>query len=147
MEILLRISTKGRYSLEAVLFLALNSKDEHISAREVAEQTGISEGYLEQLFIPLRKAGIIHSERGAQGGYTLKKSASQISAGEVLRSVEASLKPAPCVDEKYCPKEDDCTSHATWRDLYNAITECIDSVSIADLVKDYKTNIGAEYTI
>ncbi|GMO53887.1 MAG: Rrf2 family transcriptional regulator [Termitinemataceae bacterium] len=149
----MRISTKGRYSLEAILLLAIHhdSKDKmgtpYLSTREIAKQTGISEGYLEQLFILLRKSGLIAGVRGAQGGYFLERKPHEITVGEILRTVEASLKPTPCVETAYCPNEDKCSSHGTWSTLYLTINEYIDGLSISDLLNDYKKNPRADYSI
>ncbi|GHT49461.1 Rrf2 family transcriptional regulator [Spirochaetia bacterium] len=146
----MKISTKGRYSLEAVLLLALNTAngtDAYLSTRQISRETGISEGYLEQLFILLRKSGIIQGIRGAQGGYFLEREPCDITIGEILRTAEASLKPVPCVEENYCPIEGVCTTHGTWAALYKSINEFIDSLTIADLVADYKKNSGGEYII
>ncbi|GMO28261.1 MAG: Rrf2 family transcriptional regulator [Termitinemataceae bacterium] len=143
----MRISTKGRYSLEAVLLLALTPKDQYLSIREISEKTGVSEGYLEQLFILLRKSDIIQGIRGSQGGYFMEKPPNDITIGDILRTVEGSLKPAPCVDKKFCPNENTCTSHSTWNALYTAINEYIDSITVFDLVSDYSKNLGTEYSI
>ncbi|MDR2842260.1 MAG: Rrf2 family transcriptional regulator [Spirochaetaceae bacterium] len=143
----MRISTKGRYSLEAMLFLALKEKDEYSSTHEISEATGISEGYLEQLFIPLRKAGLIQGIRGSHGGYTLGEKGTDICVGDVLRTVESSLKPTPCVEKEYCPDEDACTCHQTWNDLAETINTHIDSICIKNLVADYQTTSEPDYTI
>jgi Rrf2 family protein len=143
----LRISTKGRYSMQAMLYLALLPPKVYVSTRDIAEKTGISEGYLEQLFIPLRKEGLIKGIRGPSGGYILGKPASEISAGIILRSVEGSLKPTECVDARKCASEKSCTSRQTWKNLYDGIKDFIDSVKLSELVEDYKSNKEPEYSI
>jgi Rrf2 family protein len=90
----MKISTRGRYSLEALLYLALNTAPAtFLSIRDIAGNTGVTEGYLEQLFIPLKKSGLVQSTRGAQGGYQLGKAARNISIGDILHAVEGSLEP------------------------------------------------------
>jgi Rrf2 family protein len=153
----MRISTKGRYSLEALLYLALiersmegtkGGRESFASTREIAENIGYSEGYLEQLFIPLRKAGLIQGVRGPQGGYYLGKKPEDISAGDILRAVEGSLQPTACIDEKICPDAKACPSRRTWYALYECITGTADSISLADLRDAYKSgNAEPEYTI
>ena len=149
----MRISTKGRYSLEALLYLALieetrNIRETFASTREIAENTGYSEGYLEQLFIPLRKAGLIHGVRGPQGGYYLAKSPENISAGDILRAVEGPLQPAACIDEGLCPDAKSCPSRRTWYALYECITSTVNAITLADLREAYKHgNTEPEYTI
>jgi Rrf2 family protein len=144
----MRISTKGRYSLEALLYMALFPDGEFTSARTIAESINMSDGYLEQLFIPLRKAGIIQGVRGPQGGYHPTRSIAQIKVGDVLRAVEGTLQPTECaVDTNICPVRDICTSRHTWRDLYAAIIDCVDSISLKDLVDAYYAADRIEYTI
>ena len=144
---MMRISTKGRYSLIALLYLGLLKKGAYSSAREIASETGISEGYLEQLFISLRKSGIIQGVRGPQGGYFLEKSPEHISIGEVLRCVEGSLSPTECVDSIACPKAASCASRQTWHKLHRGIKDFVDSVSIADLIKDFNAAMEPEFII
>ncbi|MDR1466191.1 MAG: Rrf2 family transcriptional regulator [Treponema sp.] len=144
----MRISTKGRYSLEALLYMALFPEGQFTSARTIAESINMSDGYLEQLFIPLRSAGIIQGMRGPQGGYQPARSISEIKVGDVLRSVEVCIQPTGCAnDTDLCPMRDVCTSRHTWRELYAAITDCMDSISLKDLVDAYYAADRIEYTI
>ncbi|MDR2796701.1 MAG: Rrf2 family transcriptional regulator [Spirochaetaceae bacterium] len=143
----MRISTKGSYSLEAMLYMALLPEGEYVSTKDISKNTGISEGYLEQLFIHLRKSGLIVGIRGPNGGYLLGKKAESISVGAILRSVEGELKPTECVDSKFCPIEASCSNRHTWQNLYKGIHGFIDSVKLSDLVKDYKSYNEPEYVI
>ncbi|MDR2516164.1 MAG: Rrf2 family transcriptional regulator [Spirochaetaceae bacterium] len=141
----MRISTKGRYSLEALLCMALLPPGEYASTRAIAAATGISDGYLEQLFIPLRRAGMLKGVRGPQGGYTLSRDAADITVGAVLRAVEGPLNPAVCADP--CPEEARCRSRYTWTELYREINGCVDSITMADLTEAYAALDQIEYTI
>ncbi|MDR3301753.1 MAG: Rrf2 family transcriptional regulator [Spirochaetaceae bacterium] len=143
----MRISTKGRYSLIALLYLALLDRESSTSMRELAGATGISEGYLEQLFIPLRKSGIIQGVRGPQGGYFFEKAPKTIAVGDILRSVEGSLSPTECVDRQNCPAESSCPSYRTWLALHTSIADCVDSITLQDLVDDYLADHEPEYAI
>jgi Rrf2 family protein len=143
----MRISTKGRYSLEALLYLATLPAGEYTSTRVIAEYTDISEGYLEQLFIAVRKAGLIQAARGPLGGYILGRKPEKITVGDILRAVEGPLEPVPCVESEKCPNERWCISRHTWRDLYRSIAGCVDSISLADLVDSYQKLDGPEYVI
>ena len=144
----MKISTKGRYSLEALLYLALQPDGGYISTRSISDNTGISVGYLEQLFIPLRQAGIVKGVRGPQGGYLPAKPPAQISVGEILRSVEGALEPVACaVRNNQCDKEKECISRHTWKELYQGIAECVDSISLADLAESYKNTDSPDYAI
>ncbi|MDR0411678.1 MAG: Rrf2 family transcriptional regulator [Treponema sp.] len=144
----MRISTKGRYSLEALLYMSLLPEGRVTSAKTIAENINISDGYLEQLFITLRKSGIIQGTRGPQGGYHLTRGKREIKVGDVLRSVEGPLQPTECVnDTDACPTRDSCMSRHTWRELYAAITDCVDSITLENLVDAYYTADSAEYII
>jgi Rrf2 family protein len=143
----MRISTKGRYSLEALLYMVMLPQGAYSSTRAIAEDTGISDGYLEQLFIPLRKAGIIQGIRGPQGGYLPGRAPDQIRVGDILRAVEGPLEPVACVASEVCPAEQDCISHHTWAELYHEITGCVDSITLADLVEAYQAMDTMEYAI
>jgi Rrf2 family protein len=142
-----RISTKGRYSLEALLYLALLPGGDYASTRSIAEHTGISDGYLEQLFIPLRKAGIVQGIRGPQGGYLPGRTLEDISVGEVLRTVEGSLEPVDCVDSRVCSIQERCRSRHTWEELYREITGCVDAITLRDLRDAYEALDRQEYVI
>ena len=87
----MKISTKGRYALEAVTDLVLHAGDQYGSIRGIAQRRGLSDNYLEQLFLQLRRAGLVESVRGPQGGYRLARDPSAVSAGDVLRAAEGSL--------------------------------------------------------
>ena len=92
----MQISTKGRYGLRALIDLALYSDEEAVSIQSISNRQNISDSYLEQLMRKLKKAGLVVSERGAQGGYRLAKPADEISVGDVLRALEGSLEAVSC---------------------------------------------------
>lgn len=135
----MRISTRGRYSLEALLYLALLPEGEYASTRSISEHTGISDGYLEQLFIPLKKAGIIRGIRGAQGGYLPGRAIDAITVGDILRAVEGSLEPVACLSSDTCPSEAKCITRHTWSRLYREISDCVDSITLSGLVECYRS--------
>ena len=147
----MRISTRGRYSLEALLCMAL-LPGETLSTRAIAKATGVSEGYLEQLFIPLKKAGIVRAFRGPRGGYVPGREPDKISAGEILRTAEGSLQPADCAaadsgKTKACPVSGDCGARQIWMELFSEINNCIDSITLADLVESYRAMDKAEKSV
>ena len=135
----MRISTKGRYSLEALLYMVLLPAGEYSSAGAIAEVTGISEGYLEQLFIPLRKAGIIRGIRGPQGGYLPGRNPDEITVGDILRTVEGAL------ESSDGSKMEISSNRNIWAELYREINNCMDSITLADLVQVYETMEEPEY--
>lgn len=137
----LKVSTKGRYGLKAVVDLAINQDNGMISIKSIAQRQGLSENYLEQLFASLKKSGIIKSVRGAQGGYMLAKPADRITVGDVLRSLEGALCPVECMDFEYpteCEKSETCVTAPVWAKLRDKVNEVVDSITINDLVKDYE---------
>ena len=95
----MKLSTKGRYGLRAILDLAVYGKEQPVSIRSISERQDISERYLEQLIAKLKKAGLVESIRGAGGGYRIARPADTISVGEVLYVLEGSLNPVDCVSD------------------------------------------------
>lgn len=87
----MKISTKGRYGLKAMIDVAVYSSSENVTLKSISERENISEKYLEQIFSALRKNGLVNSKKGAQGGYSLSDSMSKITAGDILRALEGSL--------------------------------------------------------
>jgi Rrf2 family protein len=143
----MRISTRGRYSLEALLSLALLVESDLASTRAIAQTTGVSERYLEQLFIPLRAAGILKGVRGAKGGCYLGRPPAKITVGDILRAVEGPMELVECVGANDCPRQDDCASRHTWQDLYGGVVRFVDSLTLADLTDAYRKMGTQEYTI
>ncbi len=136
----MKISTKGRYAVRVMLDLALNNTGECIKVKDIAARQGISEKYLEQIISVLNKAGYVTSVRGAQGGYRIAKSPEEYSVGMILRLTEGSMAPVGCLEEgaPECERCDTCETLEVWKDLYKAINNVIDNVTIADLVKKRK---------
>ncbi|HOT62076.1 MAG TPA: Rrf2 family transcriptional regulator [Treponemataceae bacterium] len=143
----MRISTRGRYSLEALLYLCLLPQGESASTRAIAAGTGISDGYLEQLFIPLKRDGIVRGIRGPQGGYLPGRTPERITVGEVLRSVEGSLEPVACLSDETCPAEATCPTRSLWSRIAETIAECVDSISLDDLATAYRLQGSGEAQI
>jgi Rrf2 family protein len=135
----MKISTKGRYGLRAMIDLAMNSEGESITLKSIADRQGISETYLEQLIPSLRKAGLVKSVRGAQGGYLLAKEPKDISVGQILRALEGSMAPVACVeDHSLCDGNNACVSRIVWERIQQGINNAIDSISLLDLIAENK---------
>ena len=132
------ISTKGRYALRLMLDIAMQDGTSPVPLHDIAERQGVSFKYLEQIVPPLSKAGFLKSVRGANGGYLLTRDPSEITTGDILRAGEGNLAPVACLasDEIDCPRADLCVTLPFWMGLDEAITAYIDSVTLADLVKD-----------
>lgn len=135
----MRISTRGEYGLRAMVELALRAGQGPVPLKAIAESQGISEPYLEQLMGTLRKAGLVNSVRGAQGGYELARRPEQVKAGDVVRALEGPIVPWECVDESsgvVCLLTEGCSTRLLWKKLQDAIEAVLDSVTLADLVEE-----------
>ena len=114
----MKLSTKGRYGLRALVDLAVNSREEAVCIQSIADRQNISESYLEQLMRLLRKAGLVQSVRGAGGGYRLAKPAESISVGDILRALEGDLEAVNCKafqKEHPCEGADICVTKYVWK--------------------------------
>jgi Rrf2 family cysteine metabolism transcriptional repressor len=135
----MKISTKGRYALEAVTDLAIHAGMNYESIRSIAERRRLSDNYLEQIFLLLRKAGVVESIRGPQGGYRIVREPSLITAGDVLHAVEGRMAPVLCLDdgatEKPCGKEGRCVTRKVWCKMMLAMDAVLGQVTIADLAE------------
>lgn len=144
----MNISTKGRYGLRAMVDIAVHSIGDYIPLKIIAERQDISENYLEQVFSVLRKANLVKSARGSQGGYTLSRKASAITVGEVLRVLEGDLGIAG--DDNGALGIDKtikvCINTVVWQKVNEQINTVMDSVTLGDLVEKY-TSLNAEYTL
>jgi len=133
------LSTKGRYGLKIMYELALNYGEGLMSLKEVAQRQQLSETYLEQLIAHLKKAGLVRSIRGAQGGYELTRKPEEISVGEIIRTLEGPLAPSECVvdDEPECTKAENCVTRLIWEKIMEGINNVVDSITLNDMVNDY----------
>ena len=132
------ISTKGRYGVMIMVYLAENYNNGHRPLKEIASSQDLSEKYLEQIINPLTKAGLLTSFRGSQGGYALAKDPSEITVGDILRILEGSLAPVYCVAEngEICKKLDSCNSVIVWKKIKDAIDNVVDNMTLKDLIDD-----------
>ena len=134
----MKLSTKGRYGLRALIDLALYSEEEAVSLQRIAGRQNISVSYLEQLVRKLKKEGLVTSVRGAQGGYKLAKPAQEISVGEVLRALEGSINAVSCGEGEnvHCQGEDLCVTRYVWQRINASIQETVDSIMLDQLVEE-----------
>lgn len=137
----MKLSTKGRYGLRAMIDLADYSEEMPQSIACIAARQSISDSYLEQLMAKLKKAGLITSIRGAQGGYVLAKPSKEISVGDILRALE-DLSPVNCVGlkgEQACGGSDTCVTRNVWKRIDDSIQHAVDSIFLDELVEDNRT--------
>ena len=138
----MKITTKGRYGLRALIDLARYSEIEPVSINNIATRQGISERYLEQLMTLLKKAGIIKSIRGAGGGYVLAKDISDISVGDVLRALEGSLESVECTgfsQDDSCEAAGGCVTKYVWQKINESINRTVNEISLKQLVEESKS--------
>ncbi len=131
----MKISTKGRYALVIMINLARNYKDgKYISLKEISEKENISLKYLEKIMIQLNKDDYLDVLRGNNGGYRLKKEPKYYQVGDILRRVEGSLSPIPCIEQDTCDKRESCDTHEFWEGLYDEINKYVDSKTLQDYI-------------
>lgn len=135
----MKISTKGRYGLEALLDITIFGNSDSVSLKSISERQGISQKYLEHIFIALKKREIVISTRGGQGGYKISRPIEEITVGEVLRALEGDLSPVKCTDssENICEYYDKCISKGVWDDIKDAVDNVVDNITIKDLYEEY----------
>ena len=135
----MRISAKELYGLRAMTEMARHFNQGPISLAEVSRTQGISLDYLEQIAASLRKAGLLESKRGAQGGYALTRSPQAITAGDVIRALVGSILPVQCTTERFerrctpCYHEAECTARSVWQTVSQRLVETLDGITLADL--------------
>lgn len=131
----MRLTTKGRYAVTAMLDLALHEGKGPISLADISERQGISLSYLEQLFSKLRRNELVHSVRGPGGGYQLKRDRAQINVAEVIDAVNESVDATGCNKRGDCQSGGVCLTHHLWCDLSDQIHGFLSEITLADLVQ------------
>lgn len=134
----MKLSTKGRYGVKAMVDLAIHYGETPVSIKSIAERQNISEFYLEQLFAPLRKVGLIRSMRGAQGGYVLNRQPSEITVADIIDVLEGPIEISTCIEKGECDNEDFCPTRLLWEKIKNSIDDVTNSVTLQDMADDYK---------
>ena len=134
----MKISTKGKYGLRAMIDLAQYSEQEAVSISSIAQRQKISESYLEQLVAKLKKAGLVVSISGAAGGYRLARPASGISVGDVLRALEGDVRAVICTaqTEEGCEGEELCVTKYVWQRINESIEKTVDEMMLDQLVAE-----------
>jgi Rrf2 family iron-sulfur cluster assembly transcriptional regulator len=143
----MRLTTKGRYAVTAMLDLSLNFGQGAITLADISERQGISLSYLEQLFARLRKNGLVSSSRGPGGGYKLSRTAAEITVMEVISAVDERVDSTQCEGKANCHGEDQCLSHHLWESLSGQIKGYLASISLAEVVEGYESRQKNERVI
>jgi len=130
----MRLTTKGRYAVTAMLDLALHNNQGPVSLADISQRQAISLSYLEQLFAKLRKSALVHSIRGPGGGYELNRRSETIYIAQIIDAVNESVDTTKCRGAGDCQDGETCLTHHLWEDLSDQIHVFLESISLADLV-------------
>jgi len=131
----MRLSTKGRYAVTAMLDLTLHSKDRPVTLADISGNQGISLSYLEQLFAALRGKQLVRGVRGPGGGYFLAKDPAQISIADIICAVDEWVEFTRCSGRENCRNGDRCLTHDLWNELSSEIFDFLSNITLADLVE------------
>jgi len=140
----MRLTTKGRYAVTAILDLALHQENGPVSLAAISERQCISLSYLEQLFAKLRRNNIVRSTRGPGGGYTLANNTDEVSVSDIILAVDESYKMLDCNESDGCHGEYQCLTHDLWQELSSEIRSFLDGITLSEImsqesVHDIKT--------
>ena len=136
----MRLTTKGRYAVTAVLDLALLEDKGAVSLAVISERQQISLSYLEQLFAKLRRNEIVTSTRGPGGGYMLKNKVDEISVSDIILAVDESCKVVDCADSDGCHGDYQCLTHDLWQELSNEIRSFLDGITLSEIMSQGTVN-------
>jgi len=134
----MRLTTKGRYGVRAVVNLASAFANRPVSIKHIAEEEGISPEFLEQIFFKLKKTGIISSVRGPGGGFILSRKASEITIKTILDAVGETTFPTPCTnpdDWEACTRKENCIMTKTWQSFADLISDFLEKLTIKDILE------------
>lgn len=132
----MRLTTKGRYAVTAMLDLALNAKEKPITLADISQRQGISLSYLEQLFSRMRKHGLVASARGPGGGYRLSRDANDINIAQVIEAVDEKVSVTRCEGRGDCDNGGPCLTHELWCNLSDQIYGFLNGISLGQLVEE-----------
>ncbi|MCP5206840.1 MAG: Fe-S cluster assembly transcriptional regulator IscR [Hahellaceae bacterium] len=139
----MRLTTKGRYAVTAMLDLALHAHEGPVSLSDVSLRQGISLSYLEQLFAKLRKFELVKSVRGPGGGYLLGRLETEIFIAQVVDAVNESMDTTRCQQKGDCQQGEKCLTHHLWSDLSDQIHNFLSSISLAELMSKREIQVIA----
>ncbi|MDM8545082.1 Fe-S cluster assembly transcriptional regulator IscR [Candidatus Venteria ishoeyi] len=141
----MRLTTKGRYAVTAMLDLALHNQEGPITLSDISQRQGISLSYLEQLFSRLRKQGLVNSARGPGGGYQLSRDAFQIAVADVVTAVDETVDATRCKGKQNCHNSKACLTHELWSNLSDQIHDFLSGINLGQLVADYEQSKGLDF--
>lgn len=133
----MRLTTKGRYAVTAMLDLAFHGRDKAVALNDIAARQTISLSYLEQLFARLRKAGMVQGVRGPGGGYQLSRDASEINVAQIIAAVDEQIDATRCSGKSNCQGDQACLTHELWTGLSEQIKDYLSCISLAELLEKH----------
>lgn len=136
----MRLTTKGRFAVTAMLDLAIDESGKPVTLAGISERQSISLSYLEQLFSRLRRSGLVKSVRGPGGGYRIAKPLTEISVSEIISAVDELIDATQCGGHENCRDDRRCMTHNLWSSLNIKILEYLSGVSLNDLVQAHKVS-------
>lgn len=139
----MRLTTKGRFAVTAMIDLALRQGDGPVTLAGISERQRISLSYLEQLFGKLRRANLVVSVRGPGGGYCLAKPQEEMSVAEIISAVDEPMDATQCGGKANCKDEKPCMTHDLWTSLNERMYEYLDAISLGELVDKQRQDHGA----
>ena len=143
----MRLSTKGEYASRAMLELSLHFEDKPLHIRDISKAQGIPRRFLEQILLQLKRAGLLRSRKGPEGGYSLAKRPSEITVAEVIRIMDGPLAPIDCVSVtayEVCPREKSCSLRGLWKEVRDVVAEILERTTFAELAqKNLRARAGS----
>ena len=136
----MRLTTKGRYAVTAVLDLVLHQDNGPVSLAAISERQCISLSYLEQLFAKLRRNNIVSSTRGPGGGYTLTNKVDEVSVSDIILAVDETCKVVDCNENEGCHGDYQCLTHDLWQELSSEIRTFLDGITLAEIMSQEAVN-------
>ena len=139
----MRLTTKGRYGVRAVVNLAAKEQTRPIPISLIAKEEELSPEFIEQIFFKLKKVGLIRSIRGPTGGFVLNENPSEITIKTILDAVGEPLYPAPCTNPHAtpCPRKADCPLNPVWQNFYEMIEKHLSNISLRDIIEKHRNSI------
>ena len=143
----MRLTTKGRFAVTAMVDLALRQHDGPVTLAGIAERQNISLSYLEQLFGKLRRNDLVASVRGPGGGYCLARALNEVSVADIIRAVDEPLDATSCGGKRNCHDEHTCMTHVLWTNLNSRMFDYLSSVNLGDLVRQQRPADAPELAV
>lgn len=145
----MKVSTRGRYAIRFLIDIGEREEQGFITLKEIADRQDISRKYLEQIVPILNQAGLLKANRGYKGGYRLGRPADEITVADVLKATEGALVTNPCLEKASgeCVRIANCPSSKLWQGLEKVVNDYLESITLADLIKDRSGMTFDDYSI